>query len=118
MIIKPWNIYLTRGGRRLDTFFIEEARPILITRWVEREKMRSTWEGWAWWSTKHRGGDLCGPFWLGVHGNIRSDGRTSSLDITKHLISVRDLVTRKLNPPPIEWTLRAYARYSERDLFF
>lgn len=115
MKIKTWNIYLTRGGVSRDTYRIEEARPVLITRWVEREK-RSIWEGWAWWSARHRG-NLSGPFWFAIHGNVHLNGQAGSLDLTEHLISVRDLLTRKLNPPPLQWTLRAYARYSENALF-
>lgn len=109
MKIKPWNVYLTRGGKSHVTYLVEPPRLVLITRWVEREKMRSTWEGWAWWSAKHRG-NLSGPFWFAIHGNIQPNGHASSLDLTEHVISVRDLVFRKLNPPPLEWFLAAYQR--------
>lgn len=117
MKIKPWNIYLTRGGKSSNFPPRDEPpRPVLITRWVEREKMRSTWEGWAWWSANHRRSDLSGPFWFEVHGNLQPDGWARSLDITEHLISVRDLLFRKLNPP-IALAVSVEAKRAEEALF-
>lgn len=96
MKIKPWNFYAVR----------DKSCFVFISDWrKQRGAMSAGWEGWS-----IDGFGTSGPVRWEVHGNLLRNGRPSSLDLTEHLISCRDLLFRKLNPPPLEWFLAAYQR--------
>ena len=98
MNIKPWNIYLTRGGKY--GFFDNPNQPrrcVLVLQWhlAAHRLHRGYWAGMVW-------GDGCYRILFrrwGVFGSSNLDGTVSSEDLTEHLISVRNLMFRKLNPP-------------------
>lgn len=83
MQVRKWWIYKTRakGGA-------------LIEEWAN-----GYWSGWVWWKF---GIWLCEAQWH-IHGNVRSwldpVGKPLDEDLATPIISARDLVFRKLNPP-------------------
>lgn len=98
MRIKPWNLYRTRDKKDC----------VLIT--AKGEPLyRGAMEGWKGFCYSQITQRLCESRW-GIYGQANSYGFACEADLTEHVISVRDLVTRKLNPPPIEWFLAAYQR--------
>lgn len=109
MKIKPWNFYAVREPRGHS-----RHRMALIVKWRDEKKtvkavktVKAGWEGWLMHDDFRA---MVGPIRWYLHGNILERGQPCINDLTEHLISARDLVFRKLNPPPIEWFLAAYQR--------
>jgi hypothetical protein len=106
MRIKPWNFYAVR--ERFDDG--DERRMVLILRWSDYVEL---WEGRLIYEDYHA---LPCPSWWGMFGGRLPSGFPCVDDLTEHLISCRDLLLRKLNPP-IALVVQIEAKRAEEALF-